>query len=120
MGPIPFDIQEDLTSAFWVLVDSSHSSQPHSADGHGGCQGTERRLAARRWHGTARARTLTGETLERLKLTEIRTEMVENLAHGQRQWVELGMVVAAEPEPEPTADLTYEWHMSALASVYHI
>ena len=69
-------------------------------------------LSARRWHGPARSRALTGETLERLKLTEIRAETVENLAHGQRQWVELGMVVAAEPWlvllDEPAAGMTHD------------
>ena len=69
-------------------------------------------LAARRWHGPARARSLTGETLERLQLTDIRSETVDRLAHGQRQWVELGMVVAAEPWlvllDEPAAGMTHE------------
>lgn len=69
-------------------------------------------LAARRWHGTARAQALTAETLERLRLGDIRAAVVENLAHGQRQWVELGMVVAAEPWlvllDEPAAGMTHE------------
>jgi len=54
-------------------------------------------LSARRWHGDARARVLTAETIERLKLGDIRRTLVGRLAHGQRQWVELGMVVASEP-----------------------
>ena len=69
-------------------------------------------LAARRWHGAPRARTLTGETIERLKLGDIRNDTVGRLAHGQRQWVELGMVVAAEPWlvllDEPAAGMTHE------------
>jgi branched-chain amino acid transport system ATP-binding protein/urea transport system ATP-binding protein len=69
-------------------------------------------LSARRWHGPARARALTNETLERLKLTDIRGDTVDHLAHGQRQWVELGMVVAAEPWlvllDEPAAGMTHE------------
>ncbi len=69
-------------------------------------------LAARRWHAAPRARTLTGETIERLKLEDIRNEPVGRLAHGQRQWVELGMVVAAEPWlvllDEPAAGMTHE------------
>lgn len=69
-------------------------------------------MAARRWHGAARARALTAETIERLKLGEIRSTLVGNLAHGQRQWVELGMVVAAEPWlvllDEPAAGMTHE------------
>ncbi|MGA1274489.1 MAG: ABC transporter permease subunit [Gemmobacter sp.] len=69
-------------------------------------------LSARRWHGGARARTLTAETIERLRLGEIRRSLVGRLAHGQRQWVELGMVVAAEPWlvllDEPAAGMTHE------------
>ncbi len=70
------------------------------------------RLSARRWHPAARSRVLTQETLERLRLVEIRSDLVGRLAHGQRQWVELGMVIAAEPWlvllDEPTAGMTHE------------
>lgn len=69
-------------------------------------------LAARRWHDARRARALTAETLERLDLGDIRGRLVGTLAHGQRQWVELGMVVAAEPWlvllDEPAAGMTFE------------
>ena len=69
-------------------------------------------LSARRWHGPARARSLTAETLERLQLGDIRARAVGRLAHGQRQWVELGMVVAAEPWlvllDEPAAGMTQD------------
>ncbi|RMF39605.1 MAG: ATP-binding cassette domain-containing protein [Alphaproteobacteria bacterium] len=69
-------------------------------------------IAARRWHGAERARTLTRETIERLQLGEVRTRIVGTLAHGQRQWVELGMVVAADPWlvllDEPAAGMTHE------------
>ena len=69
-------------------------------------------LAARRWQGARRARVLTSETLERLMLGDIRNDVVGVLAHGQRQWVELGMVVAAEPWlvllDEPTAGMTQD------------
>jgi branched-chain amino acid transport system ATP-binding protein/urea transport system ATP-binding protein len=69
-------------------------------------------LSARRWHDDARARVLTAETIERLKLGDIRRTLVGRLAHGQRQWVELGMVVASEPWlvllDEPAAGMTHE------------
>lgn len=69
-------------------------------------------LSARRWHPAARARTLTAETIERLRLGDIRRSLVGRLAHGQRQWVELGMVVAAEPWlvllDEPAAGMTHD------------
>ena len=69
-------------------------------------------LSARRWHGTKRARRLTGETLERLGLDGIRRSAAGRLAHGQRQWLEFAMVIAAEPWlvflDEPTAGMTRE------------
>ena len=69
-------------------------------------------LSARRWHGESRARALTAETIDRLDLGDIRRSLVGRLAHGQRQWVELGMVVAAEPWlvllDEPAAGMTHE------------
>lgn len=69
-------------------------------------------LSARRWHGARRAGSLTAETVERLRLGDIRRDVVGRLAHGQRQWVELGMVVAAEPWlvllDEPAAGMTHE------------
>jgi branched-chain amino acid transport system ATP-binding protein len=55
---------------------------------------------------------MTAETIERLRLGDIRRALVGRLAHGQRQWVELGMVVAAEPWlvllDEPAAGMTHE------------
>ena len=69
-------------------------------------------LSARRWHDPARARAVTAETLERLRLGDIRRMQAGRLAHGQRQWVELGMVIAAEPWlvllDEPAAGMTHE------------
>ena len=69
-------------------------------------------LAARRWHPTHRARVLTAETIERLQLGDIRGDVVGLLAHGQRQWVELGMVIAAQPWlvllDEPAAGMTHD------------
>jgi branched-chain amino acid transport system ATP-binding protein/urea transport system ATP-binding protein len=69
-------------------------------------------VSARRWHDDRRARTMTAETIERLRLGDIRRTQLGRLAHGQRQWVELGMVVAAEPWlvllDEPAAGMTHE------------
>ncbi|MDF1731712.1 MAG: ATP-binding cassette domain-containing protein [Minwuia sp.] len=69
-------------------------------------------LAARRFHPAARARSLVEETLDRIRLTDIRREMVNELSHGQRQWVELGMVISAEPWlvllDEPAAGMTHD------------
>jgi branched-chain amino acid transport system ATP-binding protein len=69
-------------------------------------------LSARKWHDAPRARALTATTLERLRIGDIRHHLAGRLAHGQRQWVELGMVVAAEPWlvllDEPAAGMTHE------------
>lgn len=69
-------------------------------------------LSARRWHDARRARSLVEDTIERIRLGDIRGERVDELSHGQRQWVELGMVVAAEPWlvllDEPAAGMTHE------------
>jgi branched-chain amino acid transport system ATP-binding protein/urea transport system ATP-binding protein len=69
-------------------------------------------LAARAAHGQDRADRLTAETLERVRLGDIRHAGVGALGHGQRQWVELAMVMAAEPWlvllDEPAAGLTDE------------
>jgi branched-chain amino acid transport system ATP-binding protein len=69
-------------------------------------------LSCRRWHEARRARALTAETLERVRLGDIRRRTVGALSHGQRQWVELAMVMAAEPWlvllDEPAAGMTHE------------
>ena len=69
-------------------------------------------LSCRRWYGARRAQTLTAETLERVRLGDIRQRTVGTLAHGQRQWVELAMVMAAQPWlvllDEPAAGMTDE------------
>ena len=69
-------------------------------------------LSANRWHNAKRASGMTSEVLERLRLGDIRHHPVGALAHGQRQLVELGMVLAAEPWlvllDEPTAGMTQD------------
>ena len=69
-------------------------------------------LAARRRNPPGRAKGLAAEILERLRLGAIRSQLVGRLAHGQRQWVELGMVIATEPWlvllDEPAAGMTHE------------
>ncbi|RAI00059.1 ABC transporter ATP-binding protein [Acuticoccus sediminis] len=69
-------------------------------------------LASRRFHPDKRAQALTADTIERVRLGDIRRRQVGALAHGQRQWVELAMVIAAEPWlvllDEPAAGMTDE------------
>src|SRR6202161_2542872 len=69
-------------------------------------------LAANRIHSRERAGNVVGEMLERLGLTAVTERLVGQLAHGQRQWVELGIVLSTNPElillDERAAGLTYD------------
>jgi urea ABC transporter ATP-binding protein UrtD len=69
-------------------------------------------LAASRQNSRDRARRLVDEMLERIGLTEVAERLVGQLAHGQRQWVELGLVLSTDPElillDEPAAGMTHE------------
>ncbi|HVV92700.1 MAG TPA: ATP-binding cassette domain-containing protein [Hyphomicrobiales bacterium] len=67
-------------------------------------------LAARRRHVGRAADRSVEEQMDRLGLGALRERIVGQLAHGQRQWVELGVVLAAGPElvllDEPAAGMT--------------
>ena len=69
-------------------------------------------IALRRQHGERAARGLAGVALERLGIADLADRTVGLLAHGQRQLVELAMVVAPEPDlillDEPTAGMSLE------------
>jgi ABC-type uncharacterized transport system ATPase subunit len=69
-------------------------------------------LAASRIHSGAKARRVVDEMLERVGMTAAAERPVGQLAHGQRQWVELGLVLATDPElillDEPAAGMTHE------------
>ena len=69
-------------------------------------------VAAGRRKSMARTRAIAEEVLERLRLTAIARHTVGQLAHGQRQWVEIATVLAQEPElillDEPAAGMTHE------------
>jgi branched-chain amino acid transport system ATP-binding protein len=69
-------------------------------------------LAASRLHSGERARRLVNEMLERVGLTDAAERQVGQLAHGQRQWVELGLVLSTDPDlillDEPAAGMTHE------------
>jgi branched-chain amino acid transport system ATP-binding protein len=69
-------------------------------------------IAAGRRKSLKRARQIVDETMELLKLTPIADMLVGQLAHGQRQWVEIATVLAQEPDlillDEPAAGMTHE------------
>jgi branched-chain amino acid transport system ATP-binding protein len=67
-------------------------------------------LAARRFHPVGGAKQIVDSILAETRLESVAGRKVGELAHGQRQWVELGMVLAREPHllllDEPTAGMT--------------
>lgn len=69
-------------------------------------------LAARRKGTRREGLSRVDEVLERLRLTAIASSIVGTLSHGQRQWVEIGTVLAGDPElillDEPAAGMTDE------------
>ena len=69
-------------------------------------------LAASRIGHRDEARRLVDEMLERIGLTKAASRLVGQLAHGQRQWVELGLVLATDPKlillDEPAAGMTHD------------
>jgi ABC-type uncharacterized transport system ATPase subunit len=69
-------------------------------------------LAASRIHSGERAGALVDEMLERIGLAHAADRVVGQLAHGERQWVELGLVLSTDPQlillDEPAAGMTHE------------
>ncbi|MGD9536019.1 MAG: ATP-binding cassette domain-containing protein [Alphaproteobacteria bacterium] len=69
-------------------------------------------LSARRHHKTREANRITDEIIQRIGLGHATRRLVGQLAHGERQWVELGIVLTGEPSlillDEPTAGMTGE------------
>jgi branched-chain amino acid transport system ATP-binding protein/urea transport system ATP-binding protein len=69
-------------------------------------------LGARRTHTPLRTAAVVDEVLEKIRLTGRADALVGQLAHGQRQWVEIGAVIAADPElillDEPAAGMTHD------------
>ncbi len=67
-------------------------------------------LSARRVNSSAQADRITRETLERVGMTAHRDVPAGLLAHGMRQWVEIGVVIAADPPlillDEPAAGMS--------------
>lgn len=67
--------------------------------------------AASKFHGAAASAAIE-RVVERLDLGDTLDQLVGQLAHGQRQWVEIGMVIVSEPRiillDEPAAGLSDE------------
>ena len=79
------------------------------------------------WHGLRTSlggseRAKVDEVLGLVGLSAKRDSLAEGLAHGEKQWLEIGMVVAADPEllllDEPTAGMTAQ-ETAATAELIH-
>jgi branched-chain amino acid transport system ATP-binding protein len=69
-------------------------------------------LAARRKNHARKADQVVDEVLSLIALKGDTARLVGNLAHGQRQWVEIGTVLAGEPDlillDEPAAGMNHD------------
>lgn len=69
-------------------------------------------LSARRKTTPKFTKPLVDEILDKIRLTHLAGATVGQLSHGQRQWVEIGTVLAGDPElillDEPAAGMTDE------------
>lgn len=67
-------------------------------------------LSARRVNSAQSAERITRQTLERVGMLSHRDDLAGLLAHGLRQWVEIGVVIAADPPlillDEPAAGMS--------------
>jgi len=62
------------------------------------------------WRETAEARRKLDDILETVRLSARRNDLAANLSHGQKQWLEIGMLLAQDPKlllvDEPVAGMT--------------
>ena len=69
-------------------------------------------MAARRKAVPSKLSSAVDDVLSLIRLEAMADKTVDTLSHGQRQWVEIGMVLAGEPElillDEPAAGMTDE------------
>ena len=70
------------------------------------------------WQESAEERRRIDSLLEIIRLTAVRDRLAGSLSHGQRQWLEIGMLLAQEPKlllvDEPAAGMTdAETHQTA-------
>jgi urea transport system ATP-binding protein len=75
--------------------------------------------AALRWHETDDEMTRIAKILDTIRLKPLSSRLAGSLAHGQKQWLEIGMLLAQEPKlllvDEPVAGMTdAETHQTAL------
>src|SRR3974390_1684873 len=68
------------------------------------------RAALRSWQASARQAQRIDEILDTIRLKRARSRVAGSLSHGQKQWLEIGMLLAQEPKlllvDEPVAGMT--------------
>jgi urea transport system ATP-binding protein len=77
-----------------------------------------RARAALVWHETADEQMRIDRLFETIRLGSVRSRLAGSLSHGQKQWLEIGMLLAQEPKlllvDEPVAGMTdAETHQTA-------
>jgi urea transport system ATP-binding protein len=69
-----------------------------------------RAWAALLWHETAEEKACIERILDTIRLAPLRERLAGSLSHGQKQWLEIGMLLAQEPKlllvDEPVAGMT--------------
>ena len=62
------------------------------------------------WRGNSRDSHRSGEILDTIGLFQQRRRLAQSLSHGQKQWLEIGMLIAQDPKlllvDEPVAGMT--------------
>jgi urea transport system ATP-binding protein len=81
-------------------------------------KGDRRARAALGWRDSAEERTRVDRIFETIRLTSVRSRFAGSLSHGQKQWLEIGMLLAQDPKlllvDEPVAGMTdAETHQTA-------
>ncbi|MDA4848703.1 ATP-binding cassette domain-containing protein [Hoeflea poritis] len=81
-------------------------------------------LAANQTFSGLEAVSIVDETLERISLQDQRHTICQELAHGQRQWVELGQILASKPDvallDEPAAGMTHDESLKTIEIIKEI
>ncbi|AZO56127.1 MULTISPECIES: ATP-binding cassette domain-containing protein [unclassified Mesorhizobium] len=83
----------------------------------------EDNLKVARWGAPSPARPI-GELMELVALTNRAATLAGELAHGQKQWLEIGMALAIEPRllllDEPTAGMTPQETLATAEMLLHL
>src|SRR5207249_7459105 len=76
------------------------------------------------WRGSRDESERIERVLETIRLTDARDRLAGSLSHGQKQWLEIGMLLAQDPKlllvDEPVAGMRSEEHTSELQSRFDL